>query len=762
MALIYNLGQNDEKNFIIGEDSFDKQNLGKCETIMAQGNGYLGLRNSLEERYVNQTRGCFIAGTFNKFDENEVTELPNAADVVGIDMILDGQSLEDLLLIDYERHLNLKTGLSHRKIQVMNSKSKRYTLSFERIISFDNVHLIAQRVSITPLDDDCIFKFSTGIDGQMTNSSVQHFSEGQKRLYENDYMESIFTTTQSKIHFIFHSYIKTDDVPKDKQIQMDRRKIFMNYSTTVKKNQCFTFEKFSSIHTSRDIEFTDTPLEEIKYQCLERIKSLDKNFKNQLKKSTSALYEKYWKDCNVEIRSKNNFDELAIKFSIYHLAIMTPYDDSRMSIAAKGLTGEGYKGHVFWDCEVFCLPFFLHEKPDVARKLLEYRYHTLPGARKKANLAKFRGTQYPWESAWIDDGETTPVWGAADIVTGKPIKIESGFIQLHITSIVANAVKQYYESTDDLDFMIKYGFQIIFETAEFWCSRLDYNEKKDRYELNDVMGPDEYKEHINNDAFTNYMAKYNLQLALEYYDLFKQSSFKNYDDLINEISEKIDKIYLPKPDENLIIPQNDTYLSLNDIDLTKYKNSSQVGDIFKDYNLDQINKIQVSKQADVLLLFILFEKDFTKEVILKNFDYYEKRTLHDSSLSLSIHCILARKMKHMDLAYDLFKRACEIDLGQNMKSSDHGVHAASIGGIWNCAILGFGGINQNGDVLLVEPKLPDEWESLKFGFMFKGSKLEFEIYQNMVKITNKSDEKIKVQSFGSDYELINELKININ
>ncbi len=770
MAIIYNLGQTEDKNFVIGEDRLDKQNLGKCETIMAQGNGYLGLRNSLEERYVNQTRGCFIAGTFNKFDENEVTELPNAADVVGVDMILDGQSLEDLTLINYQRTLNLRTGLSSREIDVLSSDGKRYNLKFQRVVSFDNLHLIAQKISITPLDDDCHFEFNTGIDGQMTNSSVQHFSEGTKRLYDNECMESIFTTTESKIHFIFHTTLKTNKKKVKSQIEMNRRKIFMNNETIVKKDKCFTFEKFSTVHTSRDVEFIDIPLDEIKSICLSKIKSMNKNFDHLFNESASALHKKYWKNCNVTIDSKNDFDELALRFSIYHLASMAPYDDSRMSIAAKGLTGEGYKGHVFWDTEVFLIPFFLYEKPEIARRLLEYRYLSLNGARKKAKLNGFKGAQYPWESAWISHSETTPVWGSADIITGKPIKIESGFVEIHITSIVANAIKMYYESTVDLEFMLTFGFQIIFETAEFWSSRLQYNKEKDQYEINDVMGPDEYKEHVNNNAFTNYMAQYNMELALNYYNFIKQHFYKTYnklqeeiglENIICEIKEKIHKVYLPKPNKDLIIPQDDTYLSFKDIDLTKYKNAKQVGEIFKDYNLDQINQIQVSKQADILLLFLLLEKKFDKEVIRKNYDYYEKRTLHDSSLSLSTHSILAKKMNHMDLSYELFKRACEIDLGQNMKSSNQGIHAASIGGIWNCAILGFGGISQNKGILIVEPSLPIHWKSLKFNYIFLGETLNFEIYHNAVKISNNGSKKIKVQSFGNNYEFTNKLEINI-
>ncbi|MGB4842599.1 MAG: glycosyl hydrolase family 65 protein, partial [Leptotrichiaceae bacterium] len=455
----------------------------------------------------------------------------------------------------------------------------------------------------------------------------------------------------------------------------------------------------------------------------------------------------------------------------YHLKVMTPSHDNRCGIAAKGLSGEGYKGHSFWDTEIFILPFYTYSKPEIARKLLEYRYLSIGGARKKAKDNGYEGAMYPWESAWLEDGEVTPVWGAVDIVTGKSTKIWSGFIEQHITSDITFAIWQYYMVTNDEDFMEKYGYEIMFDTAIFWASRLEWDEIKQRYHINEVIGPDEYKEHVDNDAFTNWLAYWTIETAINYYNKLKESNSEVIRKLESKLSlqnamenwtTKLPKIYLPEPrDLDNVIPQNDTFLSLEDIDLTKYKNQEHIGSMFKDYNLDQVNKIQVVKQADVVMLLYLLEHKFSKEVKKANYDYYEKRTLHDSSLSLSTHSILASDIDEKDLAYKLFQEATKIDLGENMKTSDHGIHAASLGGLWQIVVNGFGGVRMVGGNLRINPKLPENWSRLSFSFMWKGNKLDIELTKEGIKIEVKDEmlEEIEILVYDKKYVLNQILKI---
>jgi len=439
---------------------------------------------------------------------------------------------------------------------------------------------------------------------------------------------------------------------------------------------------------------------------------------------------------------------LAVNFAQYHLHIMTPAHDSRMNIGAKGLSGEGYKGHTFWDTEIYALPYFIFSNPGVARKLLKYRYLSLDGARQKAKGNGYEGAQFPWESAWIDDGEVTPEWGPADVMTGLPLRIESGFLEQHITSDVAYGVWQYYQATGDEPFMAACGYELIFETAWFWVSRLEFSDADGMYHINDVMGPDEYKEHVDDNAFTNYMAWWNIKTAIHCYDILKSQNREVFDRLnarlrlqekYPDLIEKANKIFLPQPREDNVLPQDKTYLSLGDIDLSKYKDNDDPGAIYKDYNSAQISQIQVTKQADVLLLFLLLEDLFPDEVKRASWQYYEPRTLHGSSLSPSTHAILASDLHLTKRAYSLFQKACRIDLGPNMHACDDGIHAAAMAGIWQSAVFGFGGVRMVDGKLRIIPHLPAEWDRFAFVLYWRNQRLEIGITHSEISMVNQTN-----------------------
>jgi len=503
----------------------------------------------------------------------------------------------------------------------------------------------------------------------------------------------------------------------------------------------------------------DNALTMLKKQCLAGYESL-------LEDSIKGWAD-YWSRMDIQIESENPFDQLAIRFAQYHLLVMTPKHDNRYGIGAKGLSGEGYKGHSFWDSEIFLLPFFIFSLPEIARSLLEFRYNSLIGAREKAKENGYKGAMYPWESAWLDDGEVTPAWGEADIVTGEAQKIWTGLIEIHISSDIAYAVWQYYQATGDEEFMKESGFEILFDTAIFWGSRLEPHEDG-TYHINKVIGPDEYKEHINNDAYTNYMAHWSMENAIEQYLSLKKEDPETYTRLnqklqldaeIDIIQGKLDRIYLPEPNKDNIIAQEDTYLQKEIIDLSKYKKQEQVGSIFKDYNIDQINQIQVTKQASVVMLVYVLEDKFNEAIKMANFKYYEPKTLHDSSLSLSTHAVVAADVDDLQLSYSLFRRASEIDLGPNMKSSDQGVHAASLGGIWQIIVCGFGGLRMVGGKLRINPKLPPQVKSLRYPVTWKGNPLEVMVTKGSIVVENKGGNHVDITVNNQEYTLKDRLEL---
>lgn len=777
--MITNMNYKKAKEWIIEEDKFDSSLLGKCEAIMCLGNGYLGLRSATEERYLNEKRGYFVAGTFNKFDDNEVTELPNIADVINLELIMNGQyfTLDKGIIKSYSRKLNLKTGELSRHVIWVSPLGDELDLKFHRVVSLKDLNLIAQKVMITPVNNSITLKIISGIDGRMSNNGSQHMSDGDKRLYDKKFMQLIQTSGESKIDFIHNTTLSytLDEKPYElnSHIVIERRKIFMEYDGFIEKGSNLIIEKISNVYTSRDAKNIDLDLKTIQENSLNSLKESSLEGYDTIAYASATEWErKVWEETPIIIESEDEFDQLAIRFAQYHLTIMTPAHDNRMSIGAKGLSGEGYKGHTFWDTDIFVLPYFTFTNTEVARQLEEYRYYILDGAHKKSKANGFEGAQFPWESAWLDDGEVTPIWGAADIITGLPTKIWSGFIEQHITSDVAYGIWQYYMVTDDQMHMDKFGYELLLDTAKFWASRLEYSNEDGLYHINNVVGPDEYKEHADDNAFTNYMAYWNIKKAIEYHNLLKDEKPQIFERLCHTLDlervykiwlDRVDKIYLPIPRESdLVIPQDKYYLTYKEIDLTKYKDQTQVGGIYLDYSVEEINHIQVSKQADIMILFLLMEDMFSQSVKKSNWNYYEPRTLHDSSLSLSTHCVLANDLGDYDMAYDLFKSAANIDLGPNMKSSDEGIHAASIGGIWQCFVYGFGGVRMLNGKLRIEPKLPKVWKSLEFTFFWHGQKLKLNIWNDRMCIENiTKDKEVEAQIFGKTYHISDKIEVKL-
>lgn len=758
MAIMkYDSGKGEFTNWLVEESFFDERYLGKCEAIFCQGNGYIGVRSALEEEYVGETRNLFVTGTFNKFDENEVTELPNMPDMTKIVLMIDGKRfcMTDGILHDYHRVLNLKNGEVIRTVLWESPDGKKVSFEFKHMTSMDNEHVMVSKVTICP-EADIDLKVISGIDGRVSNSGSQHFAEGKRRIYDYTYLEMVSETTQSKVTAALHcahKFTVNGQAVKPSLLPIiARREIKLSAEIQVKAGEAFCVEKFSTVHTTRDLAYRNAgsaeALEALKNDSKQMImKVYESDYETLLEEST-AVWQKIWEREDILIDSENPIDQLAMRFAIYHLNIMVKKDDNRVGIGAKAMSGEGYKGHSFWDTEVFILPYYMMTQPNTAKMLLEYRYNTLEGARRKAKENGYEGAMYPWESAWIDDGEVTPLWGEADVVTGETLPILTGLIEQHISADVSFAVWQYYNATQDEDFMNRCGYEIIMDTARFWASRLEWNEALERYEINDVIGPDEYSEHVNNNAYTNYLAAYNMKLAVTLMDGLASGSetqkavFERLNQALdldrtkNLIQERLPKVYLPKPDEMTgIVPQFDGYFDLKEIDLKKYKESTVVGTIYKDYNMEQISVMQVLKQSDLVVLMYLLDDLFDGETKKKNYFYYETRTLHDSSLSKSTHSVLANDLGLHDEAYAFFKGASTVDLGEEMRSSNAGIHSASMGGVWQSTVLGFGGVRIVDGKLRIAPSLPKQWKKLEFNIVWRQATLHVLVTQNEVTVT---------------------------
>ena len=741
MCIRYQKGKNEYKNWIVNESEFNVKSQHKFETLFSLGNGYMGTRASLEERYSRERRGFYIAGIFDEYP-GEVTEMPNLPDWIETDIYINGEKFNMYKgrIYQYSRNLNLKDGTLVRNFIWENHKGHILQFNFERIISMKNLHTALLKINIEPMNFSGKIEVVSGINGRVSNSGTQHLKEGIKRLVGDDILY-IPETQQSEVKVymrLSHNILVNKSTPNvEKEFIASRRILKRSFKFNFEKGDNIEINKYLSIYSSRDKKI-DGNLETKTLNNLNKIKA--KGY-SKLKKEHIDKWSSIWNDIDIKI-SGSNYDQLAIRFALFHLIQMTPNHDDRISIAAKGLSGEGYKGHVFWDTEIFILPFYIYNYPETAKKLLKYRYNTLDGARKKAKDNGYNGAMFAWESANSGE-ETTPKYGDVDILTGEEIRIWSGETEQHITVDIQYAIDQYFKVTDDFKFMKNYGFEIFFESTRFWTSRLEYNDKRDYYEINNVMGPDEYKEHIDNNAFINHMVYWQFEKALEYIEIIRDKQpdfYKNLKTRINlnqeEIQEwktKKDKIYLPQPEKGNIISQYEGYQDLPEIDLEKYK-QGEVGDIFNDFGWEQITNSKVSKQADVVILTYLLEDKFNTETIKANYDFYEPLTLHDSSLSPAIHAAVASRIGKIESAYNLFQRAARIDLGENMNSSDKGLHSASLGGLWQAIIFGFAGFNYKDKKVYLNPKLPNKWNMVSFKIKVRDNVYQLAITKEKINI----------------------------
>ena len=443
-----------------------------------------------------------------------------------------------------------------------------------------------------------------------------------------------------------------------------------------------------------------------------------------------AAWSDRWRSSDIEVGG-DPAAEQALRFAVYHLNSAANPADERVSIGARGLTGDDYHGHVFWDTEIYLLPFYVFTWPEAARALLMYRFRTIDGARQKAAHMGWRGAMYAWESA--DTGaEATP----EQVVDpdGQIVDILCGKQEQHITADIAYAVWQYWQATKDVDFLLDAGAEIFLETGRFWSSRAQ--PEGDGYcHIRGVIGPDEYHEHIDDNAYTNVMARWNIRRALEVAALLREHWPDRWVRLSYHLGlEDTELVRWRAVAETMFTGWNSQtglfeqfagFFGLEEIDLAGYAGRSVPMDVV--LGRERTQRSKVIKQADVVALLGLLPEEFPGDSGRTNFRYYEPRCGHGSSLSGAMHGLVAAHLGDSDLALRYFQHAVAIDLADNHTTIAGGLHMAALGGTWLTAVFGFAGLSLQSDGIAFNPKLPASWTALKFGIEWRGRRLRIGI-----------------------------------
>jgi trehalose/maltose hydrolase-like predicted phosphorylase len=716
--------------WILSEDSFDPKKQHHKETIFTIGNGYLCTRGAFEEGYPDDHRATFIHGVFDAAPI-VFTELANAPDWLPIAVYLNGErfSLDTGTVESFQRTLDLRTGLLTRVVSWRSPSGMVATLTFERFASLADEHMLYVRCRVTPEFAGTV-EFRAGLNGNMHNEGLVHFQwQGQGKrddviyLHNRTRKSGIEITTAMRITDVIGSEIVREDWDvENAPTQMVR--------VEAVPGQTVGIDKHVAVFTSRDVESS----EGINLAVSRVRESAD--WESALN-ANKHVWAEEWERTDVMIEGDEEA-QIAIRFNLFQMLIAAPRHDDRVNIGAKTLSGFGYRGHAFWDTEIFMLPLFIYTAPHIAKNLLNYRYRNLPGARRKAQANGYEGAQFPWESADTGD-EVTPTWVPHFADRTKLVRIWTGDIEIHISADIAHAAYQYWQATGDDEWFIERGVELFIDTAKFWASRAEWNAEKNRYEYNDVIGPDEYHEHVDNNAYTNRMAQWNLQTALDMLEWLKERAPKRANALIDQLDlnetrlekwrDVIEKIYFHIAPSGLI-EQFEGYYQRKDINLaTLEPRTKSAQEIF---GIEGCNETQILKQPDVLMLQYVLRSDYLGEIVQVNYDYYMPRTDHTygSSLGPSIMTIMACEVGKPDDAYEHFIRAVRADLRDIRGNAGDGIHAASAGGTWQSVVFGFGGLRVTSEGWTTQPRLPKNWKRLSFKFFHRGTMQEVDIKNN--------------------------------
>lgn len=716
------------------EKNFQKEKYPLNETLFALGNGYIGTRGSFEEKSdFGGHDGTFINGFYDYYDlsygekyngyPDRSHAMLNVTNGKRIDIYINNErfSLEKGTIKDYVREIDFKKGILTRRVTWISEKGDEILYESERLVSFYEKHLMISKIRITPLNFDGDIRVVSYLEGDVKNITKENdprigveFQGDELKVLEckidNNRGEIISRTKSSNLGLIclMANNIKCDD-QYDSFYEQNDKSISHVFNIKAEKNKVIDLEKYI-VYKSYKNELNDNLYSEV-IGIVEEAFTKKYDFYKQKQKE---FIDDFWFNTDILIDG-DDATQQGIRFNMFHL-LQSVGRDSLTNISAKGLTGEGYEGHYFWDTEIYILPFFLYTNPDIAKQLVNYRYNLLDSARKRAKEMQYKkGALYPWRTI---NGEECSAYFPA------------GTAQYHINGDIAYTVCKYVEATNDEEFMVEKGAEILIETARLWLEIGHFNSKGE-FHICCVTGPDEYTAIVNNNVYTNLMAANNLHNAYKAAMLLQKkypAQYKKLVDKINIEESEIDnfevaanEMYVPYDEHRKLYPQDDSFFDKPKWD---FIDSEDKHPLLMHYHPLNIYRAQVCKQADLILAEFLLGGYFDREQKMRDYDYYEKITTHDSSLSTCIFSIMANELGLYDKAYDYFGDSVRTDIDNLHNNTSAGIHTANMAGAWMSIVYGFAGMRVEDGILRFSPHLPNQWNGYRFRVSFQGRIIE--------------------------------------
>lgn len=726
-----------------GEENLDN------EARFCLANGRMGNRASLEEGDARISLPAnYVHGVFDR-SEAFMRELVNTPNWTLLRLSYKNQPIgpESGQLKSFVRVLDLKNGILVKCYEMTDSLGHTTLVETLKFLNRAQPRCGMIRMYVTPLNYEGTLYLENQVDASVCNfQDMPRFRVKHLKTTEVSSLNGMGSYIESRTRdfdlpigtgAMVRLYVDNQEV----QAAHGHFRAFGDVASqfldvSLRKNQTLRIDKYAAVATGRDCQGVKAQVKRELEQALNT--GWDESLAYH-QKEMQALWEKG----DVVIKGDSEM-QLALRFNLFHLMNTPDPTDDTVNIGAKLLHGEEYGGHAYWDTELFVLPFFSHVFPEVARNLVRYRYHLLGQARLNAKSLGYQGAKYPWESA--DTGEEEcPAWTVG--YDGSLSRCYVADYEHHVTSAVAYGLSQYMNVAEDDRFMAEMGLEILLETARFWASRMVWNQEKGRFEILQVTGPDEWHEPVDNNAYTNHLARWNINQAIHQLRAMQKNDPVLAQELMRKIhldeseiktwQHKADKVFLQATEG--LIEQFDGYFDLDEAIVTKWDKNGMP--IMPD-NPNNVPRMQrkILKQADVVMLLYLLPELFDAQTQRTNYQYYEQRTRHGSSLSPSIHCLMGLRVGDDQRAYQYLERSAYVDLHNNQKNVREGIHAASTGGTWQCVTMGYCGMNINqARELHFVPRLPDNWQEVRFTIHWQGDRQYIQVKGDQVRIDSQNN-----------------------
>jgi maltose phosphorylase len=741
------------------EEGFNPENARASESIFSLGNGSMGQRANFEEQYSGRSlQGSYIAGVYYP-DKTRVgwwkngypeyfAKVINSTNWIGINVIINGKPLDlALCKVDsFTRTLRMKEGILERSFIAEMKSGLKVQVKTMRFLSMSSPEIGVVRYSISPIDQRAEITFVPYLDGDVINEDSNYNEKFWDEVDKGFLKHGGFLITKTnKLDFVVGhgmlcSLMEGKNSINDQPVGFEQPKyVGCKYSQSVEAGTELTLTKYVAVVSSLNCEVGAIA------QTINNLLNVaqSKGFDALLKEHIEAWAD-IWVHSDITIDGDVEAQQ-GIRFNIFHLSQTYTGKDERLNIGPKGFTGEKYGGSTYWDTEAYCLPFYMcTHGQKVARQLLIYRYKHLEKAISNASKLGFTGGAALYPMVTMNGEECHNEW-------------EITFEEVHRNGAIAFAIYNYIRYTSDTEYLVNFGLEVLIAISRFWAQRFNFSEAKGKYVMLGVTGPNEYENNVNNNWYTSTLACWCLEYteqAIKIAEQIDPDKYKKIVELINFKEEsEITKwqeirgnVFFPYDENHKVFLQQEGYMDKEQI-LVKYLDPSQ-RPINQKWSWDRILRSCYIKQADVLQGIYLFEDRYDLETIKRNFEFYETRTVHESSLSPCVHSILASKIGKIDQAYNLYLRTARLDLDDYNKEVREGLHITSMAGTWMSIVEGFGGMRIQNDMPIFNPSIPEYWRSFSFKIWFRDNLLKVTVSQNDIVISNEQGNSLNVMVRG--------------